>query len=117
MKTRPEDFSENGLFTMSRLGPEELTHEALEDYLAKGRRLHSAYACGLFVRLWRLLGAVIFEPARWISSTLNSRRAALAERIHGFFREQSGDVHSRGRQEKWDQTRSCRPAANASVRN
>lgn len=60
MKTEREDFSDSGLFTMSRLGPEELSREMLEDYLAKGRRLHSAYVCGLFARLWQLLGAVLF---------------------------------------------------------
>jgi hypothetical protein len=97
MKTRIEDFSDNGLFTMSRLGPEKLTHEALEDYLEKGRRLHAAYICGLFVRFWRWLGSLLFQTAGWIGSTLNSRRATLAECIHGFFPgKRRGAHHRRG---------------------
>jgi chloramphenicol 3-O-phosphotransferase len=94
---------------MSRLGPETLTREALEAYLAKGRRLHSAYVCGFFVRLWRLLGAVLFQTTRWISPTLDSRRATLAERIHGLFRWVSRVVHRRRGHGKWDQTRYYRP--------
>jgi hypothetical protein len=110
MKTRIEDLSsDKGLFTMSRLGPETLTREALEAYLAKGRRLHSAYVCGFFVRLWRLLGAVLFQTTRWISPTLDSRRATLAERIHGLFRWVSRVVHRRRGHGKWDQTRYYRP--------
>jgi hypothetical protein len=81
MKTGQENISDNRLFTMSRLGPEELTHEAMEDYLAKGRRLHAAYVCDLLIRLWRSLGAGLVQTARWISSTINSTRAALAERF------------------------------------
>lgn len=74
MKIELKNCTDNGLFTMSRLGPEKLTREELEDYLAKGRRLHSMYVCSLFVRLWRLLGAVLFQTTRWSSSTIESRR-------------------------------------------
>ena len=47
--------NDNGLFTMSRQGSVELTHETVEYYLSKGRRMQSAYVCGL---LYRWIGAV-----------------------------------------------------------
>jgi hypothetical protein len=52
-----KDSTGNGLFTMSRLGPEELTHKAVEGYLSKGRQMQSAYVAELLSRLLRLIGA------------------------------------------------------------
>ncbi|MGD8835828.1 MAG: hypothetical protein PVJ19_12865 [Desulfobacteraceae bacterium] len=109
MKTELKKNSDIGLFTMSRLGPGKLTHEALEGYLEKGRRLHSAFVCGLIVRLWHLLGALLFQITRWISSTLIRRRDTPAERIHGFSREKIRGAHRRCGHGKWDQTRYYRP--------
>jgi hypothetical protein len=111
MKTELKKLSDNGLFTMSRLGPEKLTHEALEDYLTKGRRLHSAYVCGLFVKLWQRLGAVLFQTTRWFSSILNSRSAMSAERIHGFMRGQSRGAHRMRGHGKVDRARYYRPCS------
>lgn len=59
MKTDKKDLTGNGLFTMSRPGPEELTHKAVENYVSKGRHMQSVYMCHLLNRLFRLLGAVL----------------------------------------------------------
>lgn len=63
MKTKREDFSANGLFTMSRTGSRELSHKVVEDYLSKGRYLQSVYVADLFKRLRRLPGAVLIRIA------------------------------------------------------
>ena len=80
MKTGRENFSDNGLFLMSPIDPEELTHEAIEAYLAKGRRLHAAYVCDFFLRLRRLLQAVFIQTAKWIRSGTNAPRAEMEKR-------------------------------------
>ena len=65
MKTDKKELTGNGLFTMSRLGPEELTHKAVENLVSEGRRMQSVYVGGLFNRLSRLLGAVLIRvPGR-----------------------------------------------------
>jgi hypothetical protein len=61
MKINKKNLTGNGLFTMSRLGPEELTHKAVEDYLSKGRHMQSVYVGELLNRLFRLLGAVLIR--------------------------------------------------------
>jgi hypothetical protein len=81
MKTGREGFNENGVFTISGLMPEKLTHEAMHGYLTKGRRLHSAYVCTFFIRLLRLHYTVPVQTARWISTTIKRTRTALAERF------------------------------------
>ena len=77
MKRGRDGGSGNGLFTMSRLGSETLTREALENYLAQGRRLHSAYVCGLCARLWRVLGAVFFQVVNRINRRKMKRRSLI----------------------------------------
>ncbi len=57
MKMDKKDSTGNGLFTISRLGPEELTHKMVEGYLSKGRHMQSAYVTELLSRLFRLIGA------------------------------------------------------------
>jgi hypothetical protein len=109
MKTGREDSSKGGLFTMSRSGPEALTYEAIESYLSKGRHLHSAFVCGLFIRLWRLLRSVRIRTVGWFGSTLSSTWMEQAKRRYGVIPEYNKNVDCRCGHGIWDESRSCRP--------
>lgn len=95
MKKGRENISTGGLFTISRLGPEEFTHAALEEYISKGRYLHSAFICDLCFRLWRLLRPARVRTVRRFGSALNSMQMALAKRRHGFSFKCNDSVDSR----------------------
>jgi hypothetical protein len=83
MKKRGEHFSETRVYMMSHLGHRKLTSEAIENYLAEGRRLHSVFMCDFFINLGRTIGVVFGQTARWIGSIINGRRTALADRFRG----------------------------------
>jgi hypothetical protein len=51
--------------------------------LAKARRLHSAYVCDFFIRLRRLLQAVLIQTAKWIRSATNTPRAEIEKTVNG----------------------------------
>ena len=107
MKKGREDFSTGGLFTMSRLGPKELTHAVLEEYISKGRYLHSAFICDLCIRFWRLLRSALVRTVGRFGSVLTSMQMALAKRRHGFSSEWNDSVDGRCGQGPWDASRFC----------
>jgi hypothetical protein len=74
MEIDKKDATGTGLFTMSRLSPEELTHKAVEDYLSKGRHMQSAYVTELLNRLFRLLGAVLIRALGWVGAMPGGKR-------------------------------------------
>jgi hypothetical protein len=63
-----KDIASNGLFTMSRVGPETLTHKAVEDYLAKGRRMQSEYVRELLSKIGLRLRATLVRSVGWLSA-------------------------------------------------
>ena len=104
-----KDIFTDGLFTKSRLGPEALTHKAIEDYLSKGRHMRSVYAVDLFTRQWRLLGAVLWRGAAWLFTLDKKMGAASAEEFRGFFQGEAGEIDSRRAHGRWDKPHPCRP--------
>lgn len=108
MKTERDRFAA-GLFTNSRQGPKVLTQKAIEDYLSKGRQMRSAYAVNLFVRLWRLLGAVFHRASAWRFAINKKMGAAPAEPFYGLSRGKTSGINFRRESGRWDKSQPCRP--------
>ena len=94
MKARKEA---KGAFTLSRLGPEGFTHQAMQDFPLKGRYLKSLYVGGLLNRVSRMARMALRGTSRSIVAAMGDMSIAARKFTQRYsFARNKGIVRKHG---------------------